>query len=278
MRIQELLEIGIKKLRENKVDEPIAIARKLLCFVLDKDKVYLITNSHEEIKKIHEDKFLSCINDFLNSIPIQYITNGQEFMKMKFYVDENVLIPRSDTEIVVEEAIKIIKENKLTKVLDLCTGSGAIAISIAKYTDNCNITAVDISDKALEISQKNAISNNVNNKINFLHSNMFEKITNKFDLIISNPPYIKSDVINKLEENVKKEPIIALDGGLDGLDFYKNIEENAYKFLNENGYLVLEIGYDQKEDIMELLKTKYEDIICKKDLCGNDRVIICKRR
>lgn len=278
MRIQELLEIGIKKLRENKVDEPIAIARKLLCFVLDKDKVYLITNSHEEIKKIHEDKFLSCINDFLNSIPIQYITNGQEFMKMKFYVDENVLIPRSDTEIVVEEAIKIIKENKLTKVLDLCTGSGAIAISIAKYTDNCNITAVDITDKALEISQKNAISNNVNNKINFLHSNMFEKITNKFDLIISNPPYIKSDVINKLEENVKKEPIIALDGGLDGLDFYKNIEENAYKFLNENGYLVLEIGYDQKEDIMELLKTKYKDIICKKDLGGNDRVIICKRR
>ena len=198
-------------------------------------------------------------------------------MKIDLYVDENVLIPRADTEIVVEEAIKIINENNLTNILDMCTGSGAIAIAISKYTENRNINAVDISEKALEVARKNAISNNTT-AIEFICSDMFENVTGKYDLIISNPPYIQKNVIESLDENVKKEPILALDGGDDGLDFYRNLENNAYEYLNENGYLVLEIGFDQKGEVTKLLQNKYKDIICKKDLGGNDRVIICKRR
>lgn len=278
MQIKELLEIGVKKLRENQIEEPISIARILLSFVLEKDKIYLITNSQKDVNEEQENKFLTCINKFINNIPLQYITNKQEFMKLNFFVDENVLIPRADTEVVVQEAIEIINRYELSSALDVCTGSGAIAVSIAKYTNNCNVVAVDISKKALDIAAKNAVSNNVNNKINFLKSNMFEEIKGKYDLIISNPPYIKTEVIKKLDENVKKEPLLALDGGEDGMNFYKIIEENAFKYLNENGYLILEIGYDQKKDVENLLKNRYKDIICKKDLQGNDRVVICKRR
>lgn len=274
MRIKELLEIGVKELKQNQIEEPRFIARQLLCFATGKDKVYLITNAEQEIQEKEQKVFLSAISKIINNIPLQYITNTQEFMKMKFYVDENVLIPRADTEIVALEAIKIINENNFKSALDMCTGSGAIAISIAKYTNNCNVTAVDISNKALEISNKNAISNNV--KISLIHSNMFQNIEGKYDLIISNPPYIKTNIINTLDENVKKEPILALDGGEDGLEFYKIIEENACKHLNKNGYLVLEIGFDQKEEVTKLLEKRYKDIICKKDIGGNDRVIICK--
>ena len=278
MSIQELLELGVKKLRKNKIEEPIFIARLLLSFVLKKDKIYLITNSDKNIGEIETGKFFECLDKYINNIPLQYITNSQEFMKLDFFVNENILIPRADTEIVVGEAIQIINDNKFSSALDLCTGSGAIAVSIAKYTKNCNIVASDVSKKALDIALKNAVSNDVSNKINFVCSNMFESIQNKFDLIISNPPYIKRNVILGLDENVKKEPWLALDGGEDGLDFYKIIAENAYKFLNENGYLVLEIGFDQKEDVENLLKDNYKDIICKKDLGGNNRAIICKRR
>lgn len=277
MRIQELLEIGANELKNKKIENPISIAKQLMCFVTGKDKIYLITNANTELKNEQEKLFLNAINKVAQNIPLQYITNKQEFMKMDFYVDENVLIPRADTEIAVEEAINIINENNLTNVLDMCTGSGAIAISIAKYTEKCNITAVDISPKALEVARKNAIYNNTIT-IEFICSNMFENVNGKYDLIISNPPYIRKNVIKTLDENVKKEPILALDGGDDGLDFYRNLERNAYKFLNENGYLVLEIGFDQQEEVTKLLQNKYKDIICKKDLGGNDRVIICKRR
>lgn len=277
MRIQELLEIGANELKKSKIENPIAIAKQLMCFVTGKDKIYLITNANTELKNEQEQFFLTAINKVVQNIPLQYITNKQEFMKMDLYVDENVLIPRADTEIVVEEAIKIINENNLTNILDMCTGSGAIAIAISKYTENRNITAVDISEKALEVARKNAISNNTT-AIEFICSDMFENVTGKYDLIISNPPYIQKNVIESLDENVKKEPILALDGGDDGLDFYRNLENNAYEYLNENGYLVLEIGFDQKGEVTKLLQNKYKDIICKKDLGGNDRVIICKRR
>lgn len=277
MRINELLEIGIEKLKTSQIKEPISIARRIMCFVLKKDKIYLVTNGNEEVEQSTKTEFLEAISKIQKHIPIQYITKKQEFMKMDFYVDENVLIPQPDTEIVVEEAIDIINRNKLSKVLDMCTGSGILAISIAKYTDASKITAVDISEKALEVAEKNAISNDVDTKIKFIKSDMFKNISEKFDLIISNPPYIRTDVIKTLSEEVKNEPILALDGGIKGLDFYNIIAENAKKYLNENGYLVLEIGYDQKTEVVNLLEVQeYSEIRVIKDMGGNDRVIVCK--
>lgn len=198
-------------------------------------------------------------------------------MKLDFYVDENVLIPRVDTEILVEEVIDNCNKNEEReyKILDLCTGSGIVGISLAKYIKNCEVVCADISKKALEIAEKNAKNNNVDN-IKFIYSNMFSNIKDKFDIIVSNPPYIKREVIEELEKEVQNEPHIALDGGIDGLDFYKIIANQAYNYLNENGGLFLEIGYDQKEEVTNLLKDseKFGKIYSKKDLYGNDRIVV----
>ena len=161
------------------------------------------------------------------------------------------------------------------KILDLCTGSGAIAISLKKYIPSAQVYAVDISKKALEIAQKNA--HRLEAEVKFIESNLFEKIKNeKFDIIVSNPPYIKKSDINYLSQEVQKEPQIALDGGYDGLDFYRKISYQAIDYLKFGSYLCFEIGYDQKEEVLEILKgiEHYTKAYCKKDLCGNDRVVI----
>lgn len=174
----------------------------------------------------------------------------------------------------VEEVLN--KINKQDKILDLCTGSGAIGISLAKNTENVKIYMSDISEKALEIAQRNINKNKVEEKCELVTSDMFENIYSKYDIIVSNPPYIESEEIKILPKEVRNEPIIALDGGFDGLDFYRIIANEAYKYLKEDGILALEIGYNQKEKVIDLLnKTgKYKDIYCKKDLGGNDRVVI----
>ena len=220
------------------------------------------------------------IDEIINGKPIQYITNEQEFMKLNFYVDENVLIPQPDTEILVEKVINDFKYKEV-KILDLCTGSGVIAISLAKYINRSKIFATDISNKAIQIAKLNAEKNLVHKKIEFILSDMFKNINeDKYDVIVSNPPYIKTEVIKTLDKQVKHEPILALDGGIDGLNFYKIIAENAYKFLNNRGKIYLEIGYDQKDQVIELLKNtlKYKDIICIKDLNLNDRVVIASKK
>ncbi len=226
------------------------------------------------------NKYNENIDKLIKYIPLQYITNHQEFMKLDFYVDENVLIPRSDTEILVEEVINQCSKNeeKQYKILDLCTGSGIVGISLAKYIKNCEVVCADISKKALEIANKNAKNNNVNN-IKFIYSNMFSNIKDKFDIIVSNPPYIKREVIEELEKEVQNEPHIALDGGIDGLDFYKIIINQAYDYLNDTGGLFLEIGYDQREEVTNLLKKsgKFGNIYSKKDLYGNDRIVVARR-
>lgn len=200
-------------------------------------------------------------------------------MGFKFYVDENVLIPQPDTETLVERAIEIVKDAQpITEnidVLDMCTGSGAIAVSIAKLCKNIKICALDISDEALEIAKKNAFENEAN--VEFFKSDMFENISKnaKFDLIVSNPPYIKETVINTLSKDVQNEPHIALSGGIDGLDFYRIIANNAYKYLKYQGKVLVEIGYDQEESVENLFEQthQYDKIRCIKDLSGNDRVI-----
>ena len=162
-------------------------------------------------------------------------------------------------------------------MLDICTGSGAIGVSIAKNVTNVNVTMSDISENALMIAKKNAKTNEVLDKCKFIKSDMFQNIEEKYDVIISNPPYIKSKIIKTLEKEVQNEPLIALDGGDDGLDFYKIIIQTSYKHLKKNGILALEIGYDQKEEVINLIKEneKYMNIYSKKDLAGNDRIIIC---
>ena len=220
------------------------------------------------------------LKKIVSGVPVQYLTNNQEFMKLNFYVDENVLIPQPDTEILVEEIINQYKQKKC-KILDICTGSGAIAIALAKYLENVKIVASDISVKALQIAKLNAEKNLVHKKIKFIVSDMFSKINEKnFDIIVSNPPYIKSKIISKLDNQVKKEPYIALDGGQDGLKFYKIIISNSYKYLNNNGKLFLEIGYDQKNDVINLLNENnyYDNIYSKKDLAKNDRIVVANIR
>ena len=200
-------------------------------------------------------------------------------MKMNFFVNEDVLIPRPDTEILVEEVIEITKRLTRPRILDLCTGSGAIAISIAKYAENAILYASDISKNAIEIAKKNAKANDVQERIEFIESNLFENIPQtKFDIIVTNPPYIKKNEILKLDLEVQNEPKTALDGGLDGLDFYRKISSKAYDYLKYNGYLCMEIGYDQKESVLDILEyeNRYSGTYSKKDLYGNDRIIVTR--
>ena len=277
MNIQEILKKAIFKLNSNKIVDAVQKARILLASTLKVNKEYLVIHSDEELDESIALKYEGNINKLINNVPLQYITNHQEFMKLDFYVDENVLIPRADTEILVEEVISDCKQSveKDYKILDLCTGSGAIGISIAKYVTNSEAVCADISNNAIQVARKNASLNKVEN-IKFIRSDMFENIKEKFDIIVSNPPYIKKDIIPNLAKEVQNEPIIALDGGNDGLDFYRIIVDEAYNYLNENGKLFLEIGYDQKNEVIEIINQngKYKDIYSKKDLYGNDRIIV----
>jgi len=279
MTIREAITKASIKLKTKNIDSPKQKARLLMQYVLHKNRQYLIVYDEKKLTPNQEERYFEGVSRMLQGIPLQHITHLQEFMKMNFYVNKDVLIPRQDTEVLVEEVIKIAKRINAKKILDLCTGSGAIAISLAKYIENSQITATDISEKALEIAEKNAIEQKVDKQIAFLQSDLFNDIPKeKYDIIVSNPPYIKKDVIKTLNQEVQKEPIIALDGGIDGLKFYHKIISNSYEFLKYGGYLCLEIGYDQKIDVIELIEKeeKYVNTYGKKDLYDNDRIIITK--
>lgn len=273
MNIKDLLIFSTKYLKDNNIDEANLKCKILLASILKVSKEYLIIHDIEELAENIVDEFKNKIEEIKNGKPIQYITNKQEFMGLNFYVNENVLIPQPDTEILVEEVISKMKQNVSLSVLDLCTGSGAIAISIAKNIDGLTVFASDISDKALEVAKKNAKANNV--QVNFILSDMFENINTKFDCIVSNPPYIEDNIIKTLPKEVQNEPYIALAGGEDGLKFYRIIAKNAKKFLKENGFVAVEIGYDQKNKVMQIFENEgYRNIYSKKDFGGNDRIVI----
>ena len=275
MTIKEMLSKGMIMLKGNNIDSPKLKARLLLQYILKKPRQHLIVYDNEEVGKKEQWEYFVNIEKLANGIPLQHITHHQEFMKMDFYVDENVLIPRPDTEILVEEAIKIAQKIPKPKILDLCTGSGAIAISIAKNVPEAEVYGIDISKKAIEVAKRNAKELNAN--VEFVKSNLFSKLDKmKFDIIVSNPPYIKKSDINYLSDEVKKEPEIALDGGYDGLDFYRKITEQAIDYLKLGSYLCYEIGYDQKEEVINIINSHghYSKTYCKKDLGGNDRVIV----
>ena len=275
MTIKQTLAKGMIILKSNNIDSPKLKARLLLQYVLKKTRQYLIVYDNEEVGKKEQWEYFVNIDKLTKGVPLQHITHMQEFMKMDFYVDENVLIPRPDTEILVEEVINIAKKMDKPKILDLCTGSGAIAISIAKNVPNAEVYAIDISEKALNVASKNAQI--LEAKVKFIKSDLFKNLKNmKFDIIVSNPPYVKKEDIKFLSEDVKKEPQIALDGGYDGLDFYRKISKQAIDYLKFGSFLCFEIGYDQKEEVTEIIEKleHYKGTYCKKDLCGNDRIII----
>lgn len=275
MTIKQILSKGMIILKGNNVESPKLKARLLLQYILKKQRQYLIIYDNKEVEKKEQWEYFVNIEKLANGVPLQHITHHQEFMKMDFYVDENVLIPRPDTEILVEETIKIAKKMNKPQILDLCTGSGAIAISIAKNVPDAKVYAIDISPKALEIAKKNA--KELDAKVKFIESDLFSKIgKTKFDIIVSNPPYIKKDIMSYLSKEVRKEPEIALDGGIDGLDFYRKITTQAIDYLKFGSYLCFEIGYDQKEDVIDIIKKQehYSNTYCQKDLGGNDRVIV----
>ena len=287
MKIKEVIELGKQVLIRNNIDDASLVARELLAHVLGQNKQYLVIHSDDELKEEYHSKFVDCINQIVSGKPLQYITNKQEFMGLNFFVDENVLIPQPDTEVLVEETIKkcisvaeLGTEQSPIKILDLCTGSGAIAISLnyvlAQKNINAEIMASDISAKALDIAKKNNESNNTS--VKFAESNLFENIQkNDFDIIVSNPPYIKRKIIETLPCQVQAEPHIALDGGEDGLDFYKKIIDQACKYI-KNGYVLLEIGYDQKDEVEGLFRAngRYSEIETVKDLSNNDRCVIAR--
>lgn len=279
MKLIEILQKGVEQLKQRSIEQPSLKVRIVVANCLGYSKEQLILKEEQIISKEDQLVCQKAIDKLADGVPLQYITNQQEFMKMPFYVDENVLIPRADTEILVEEVIKsgITKE---TKLLDLCTGSGAIAIAVAKNTQIENIVAIDISENAIEIAKKNAKSNGVNTKIKFKKSDLFSEIEHEvFDIIVSNPPYISKQELQELQQEVKKEPSLALDGGIDGLDFYRSIANQAAEHLKRNGKLFLEIGYQQKGCVIELLQKqeKFHQIVAKRDLAGNDRVIIARK-
>lgn len=279
MTIREAIAKATIKLKMHKIDSPKLKARLLIQSILKQTRQYIMVYDEKSLTQRQEQDYWKKIDRLTKGEPLQHITHQQEFMKMNFYVNQDVLIPRPDTEILVEEVIQIAEKIHAKKILDLCTGSGAIAISLAKYIENSQITATDISAKALEIAEKNAKENQVDRQITFLTSNLLEQVPKeKYDIIVANPPYIKREVIKMLDQEVQKEPLIALDGGWDGLDFYRKIIHQAYEFLKYKGYLCLEIGYDQRQDVLELIEQeeKYVNSYSKKDLYGKDRVVVTK--
>ena len=279
MTIKQALIKGVTKLKLEKITTPKLKTRLLLQYVLKKPRQYLIVYDNQKLTEKEEQDYLRYIELLVQGEPIEHITHQKEFMKLNFYVDENVLIPRQDTEILVEEVIKIAKKIKAKKILDLCTGSGAIAVSLAKYLENIQLTALDISRKALDIAIANAKNNQVQEKITFVESNLFQALgKEKYDIIVSNPPYIRREELPTLDREVRKEPRLALDGGDDGLDFYRKIIDQGYEYLKYGGYICLEIGFDQKEEVMQIIKDRkqYIETYCKKDLYDNDRVIVTR--
>lgn len=276
MKIDEMTNLFLKMLSDAKIEDGRNKYFILTKKILNYSKEYILVHGNEDVELEEFKKLEMYINKLIEGIPVQYLTNEQEFYGNKFYVDDNVLIPQPDTEILVEEAISIIKNGD--KVLDLCTGSGAIGISLKKkFADKINVIGTDISKEALRVAKMNADANEV--FVEFVESNMFDKIVeNDFDLIVSNPPYIETNVIKTLSKEVQNEPHIALDGGSDGLDFYRIIVKEGKDYLKSGGYLIIEIGFNQRDEVINLLKeNNYLDIYSKKDYSGNDRIVVGRR-
>jgi len=279
VEINKLLKIGAEEIKGRQYGNPVLEATLLLGKLLKVDKLYIYTHGNEEVPDFIVDKYLQMIKKRKEGYPIQYIIKEKEFMGLDFYVEEGVLIPRPDTEILVEYVLDYIEENygdEEVHVLDIGIGSGAIGISIAYYRKNSRVYGVDISQRALDTANINKERFNLKN-INIFKSNLFENIDKdkRFHIIASNPPYIPKEDIKALQEEVKYEPVLALDGGEDGLDFYRRIIPESRSYLYSNGLLILEIGHDQGAKVAGIMEEEaFKNIKILKDLQGLDRVVL----
>ncbi len=274
--IQNTLQAAVERLKAKNIDSPRLDAEILLAHVLNCRRLSLYVDFDKILSLESVLRFNKLVNQRLNNFPVAYLTGKKDFMGLSFTVNKNVLIPRPDTEILTEFVGEYLRSlNKNTIFADLGTGSGAICISILKFVKSTRAIAVDISNDALEVAKFNANKFHVDDKIEFLFGNLFEPIKFKiFDAIVSNPPYIPTCELKTLQSEVKKEPLIALDGGEDGLNFYRRILNDAPKFLAQNGLLAVEIGINQAKSVKKLFEAaNFADIEIFKDLAGIERVI-----
>ena len=271
MTYREAIHLGEKVLSIAGVPDVKTDAWLLFEYVAKIDRNYYYTYIDEEITEQTLAEYECALKKRAERIPVQYITGETEFMGLPFKVNSNVLIPRQDTETLVEEALKVIRPGM--KVLDMCTGSGCIIISIMHFAKEIEGFASDISRHAINLAKENAKMNNVS--VTFETGDLFDHIRGNYDVIVSNPPYIRTEEIPKLMPEVQNfEPVQALDGKEDGLYFYRRIVEEAKEYLNPNGFLLFEIGYDQGKEVPELMEnTGYKNVKVIKDLAGNDRVV-----
>ena len=278
LELQQIYKDGEEALTEAGIEDASIDAWYLLEFVTGISRTKYLCDPHAVIAKDDALRYFEYIKQRASRIPLQHITGEQEFMGYTFHVNEHVLIPRQDTEVLVEEALKHLRPGK--KVLDMCTGSGCILLSLLKmgaekfYIRNISGTGADISEEALKVAFENAKRLCVDVKL--IQTDLFEKVEGKFDVLVSNPPYIRTSVIEGLQEEVRlHDPFIALDGKEDGLYFYRKIIDERREYLNDKAMVLFEIGHDQGKDVSELLKRAgFTNVWVKKDLAGLDRVVI----
>ncbi len=301
LQVKEIIKIAEKQMADAGVRDAQIDAKELFAYMMDYDKVGMMMHWQDMLQDNQCEAYFDLVAERASRIPLQHIIGTQEFMGHTFKVNSDVLIPRQDTETMVEDAIELLGKGTLRSsnynegirvkdnpdILDLCCGSGAIGISLAKEFSKASVVCSDISKKALALAESNAKSNSAKN-VKFVESDMLSAAyfngklkTKKFDLIISNPPYIQSAVIETLEPEVKDhEPRMALDGGEDGLDFYRQIASDAASHLKKNGILMMEIGYDQRDAVKNLLAETgaYEKIVGLTDLAGLDRIVVARKK
>ncbi len=275
MNIQTALKKGKLKLRDNNILSAQLDSEILLSKAISKDKKFIILNLNKEIKKKDQRYFEFLISERAKSKPVAHIIKKKDFWNYEFVVNGDVLIPRPDTEVLVEQILELTKNKNKLKILDIGTGSGCILISILKEKKNFIGTGIDISNKSLKISKVNGDKLGVNNRLRLLKSNIDNFSTGKYDLIISNPPYIKKNDLKCLDKDINFEPKQALDGGFDGLSEMRKVISKSSKLIKRKGYLILEIGFDQKNKVKEILLSKgfyIKKIV--KDLSNHDRCIV----
>lgn len=273
MTLKEAYEYGQEQLKKAEIDDAVIDAWYLLEFVTGITRAKYFLDMNRSLSVEQEKQYREYVELRVTHIPLQHITGVQEFMGLEFCVNEHVLVPRQDTEILVESVLEILEPGM--DILDMCTGSGCILISLLKLCDFTNISGVgvDVSKEALKVACTNIEKLGVDAKL--IQSDLFENVNGKYDVIVSNPPYIRTSVIEELKEEVKfHDPFMALDGKEDGLYFYRKIVEESQKFLKKCGKLYFEIGHDQGEDVSQLMRDAgFTDVTVKKDLAGLDRVV-----
>lgn len=281
--INQVLQQGIQRLTNHGKSDAALDARLLLSHTLNYDRVALLIHGSDIIEQKEYQTFFDYIEQRAKGIPLQHIIGEQEFMGLTFKVNNNTLIPRRETEELVELALSYLSDSNKQLVMDMGTGSGCIPIALSYFKDNIACIGVDYSKLALDMAKLNSEANSVDEKITWILSDIFKEVPNNLfnnvDMIISNPPYIKSDEIEDLMTEVKDyEPRMALDGGKDGLDFYRTISIEGKKYLKQGGYILFEIGHDQREAVMHILiESGYMEIGYKKDLSGIDRIVYAQK-